>query len=59
MRYTVEETYIYQVEADTPEEAQESFDQFMQANTKDEQEYSGVTFLQNTLNTYDMDGKEV
>lgn len=59
MRYTIEETYIYEVEADSQEEAQESFDEFMQANNKDEEEYSGVTFLQNTLNTYDVDGKEV
>jgi hypothetical protein len=59
VRYTIEETYIYEVEADSQEEAQESFDEFMQANNKDEEEYSGVTFLQNTLNTYDVDGKEV
>ena len=59
MRYTIEETYIYEVEADSQEEAQESFDEFMQANNKDEEEYTGVKFLQNTLNTYDIDGKEV
>jgi hypothetical protein len=59
MRYTIEETFIYEVEADSQEEADESFSEFMQANTKDEEEYTGVKFIQNTLNTYDIDGKEV
>tara|TARA_B110000259_G_C13740140_1_gene292148 strand:+ start:262 stop:441 length:180 start_codon:yes stop_codon:yes gene_type:complete len=59
MRYTIEETFIYEVEADSQEEADESFSEFMQANTKDDEEYTGVKFIQNTLTTYDIDGKEV
>ena len=59
MRYTIEETFIYEVEADSQEEADESFSEFMQANTKEDEEYTGVKFIQNTLTTYDIDGKEV
>jgi prophage maintenance system killer protein len=58
MRYTIEETYIYEVEADTPELAADYFHEFMQANDRTEEE-TGVKFLQNTLNVYDIDGKEV
>tara|TARA_R110001606_G_scaffold109813_1_gene235644 strand:+ start:608 stop:778 length:171 start_codon:yes stop_codon:yes gene_type:complete len=56
MKYTIEETFIYEVEADTPEQAQEYFDEFMQSG---DEEVTGAKFLQNTLNVYDIDGKEV
>jgi hypothetical protein len=59
VRYTIEETYIYEVEADTPELARECFQEFMEANTKDDEEYTGVKFCENKLNTYDSTGKEV
>jgi hypothetical protein len=59
MRYTIEETFIYEVEADTPELAQEYFQEFMQANDTDGEEATGVSFLQNTLTVHDIDGKEV
>jgi hypothetical protein len=59
MRYTIEETYIYQVEAETPEEAADDFHQFMQANTSEAEDETGVVFLQNTLTVHDIDGKEV
>ena len=59
MRYTIEETYIYEVEADSQEEAQESFDEFMQADTSEAEDETGVVFLQNTLTVHDPNGKEV
>ena len=59
MIYTVEETYIYEVDADTPELAGEYFDEFMQARDADGEEATGVKFLQNTLTVHDIDGKEV
>tara|TARA_R110001606_G_scaffold321857_1_gene468799 strand:+ start:4628 stop:4807 length:180 start_codon:yes stop_codon:yes gene_type:complete len=59
MRYTVEETYIYQVEADTPEEAVDDFHEYAQANTSEAEDETGVVFLQNTLTVHDTSGKEV
>ena len=59
MRYTIEETFIYEVEAATPELAQEYFQEFMEASDTDGEEATGVTFLQNTLTVHDIDGKEV
>jgi hypothetical protein len=59
MRYTIEETFIYEVEADTPELAQEYFQEFMQASDTDGEEATGVKFLQNTLTVHDIDGREV
>jgi hypothetical protein len=59
MRYTIEETYIYEVEADTPELAREYFQEFMEASDTDDEEATGVSFCENKLNTYDSTGKEV
>jgi hypothetical protein len=59
MRYTIEETYIYEVEAKTPELAADYFHEFMQADDTDTEEETGVKFLQNTLTVHDIDGKEV
>jgi|TARA_R110000782_G_scaffold75804_1_gene151227 hypothetical protein len=59
MKYTIEETYIYKVEADSPEEAQESFDEYWQAEDKEQEDYTGLEFLQNTLTIRDAEGKEV
>jgi hypothetical protein len=59
MRITIHETYEYEVEADSVDEAIELFDQYRDASTREESEASGVTFNQNYLHTYDEDMKEI
>ena len=54
MRYTIQETYEYYVEADSPEEAQEIFEAHM-----GDGEDTHVTFTQNYTHIYDNEGKEV
>jgi hypothetical protein len=54
-RYTIEETYVYYVEAGSPEEAQEIFESYQGSGD----EYDGVTFTQNYTTIYDNEGKEV
>lgn len=53
MLFTIEETFVYQVHADNPEQARELFEAFM----SDGQEDNGVEFLDNETNIYDTNGK--
>ena len=52
-RYTIQETYEYYVEANSPEEAQEIFEAHM-----GDSEDTHVTFTQNYTHIYDNEGKE-
>ena len=59
MRITIHETYEYEVEADSVDEAIELFDQYRDASTREESEASGVRFNQNYLHTYNEDMEEI
>ena len=55
-RYTIAETFLYEVTADTPQEAVELFHEFMESG---DSEATGVTFADNELATYNESGAEV
>jgi uncharacterized protein YnzC (UPF0291/DUF896 family) len=55
--YTVEETYSYEVYAETPAEALEQFDAYREESL-DEFE-TDTKFLDNSITIYDSEGKEV
>jgi hypothetical protein len=59
MRITIHETYEYEVEADSVDEAIELFDQYRDASTREESEASGVRFNQNYLHTYNENMEEI
>jgi hypothetical protein len=52
--FTIQEVYEYKVEAETAEQAQEIFEQFM----SDDEEHD-VTFTQNYMYVLDQEGNEV
>jgi hypothetical protein len=54
-RYTIQETYEYYVEADSPDQAQEIFEAYQ----GDGDEHDDVTFTQNYTHMFDNEGKEV
>jgi hypothetical protein len=54
--YTFEETYSYEVYAETPEKALEQFHEFRE--TEDEFE-TDTKFLDNSITIYDQEGNEV
>jgi hypothetical protein len=59
-KYSIQDTYLYTVEADTPEEARELFQSFMESNENDEASREfGVTSDGNLLDVFDEDGREV
>jgi hypothetical protein len=55
MRVIIHETYEYEVEAETVEQAVEMWEQYMQ----DGEENEGVKFNQNYVHTYDREGNEI
>jgi hypothetical protein len=61
-KFTIHEVYEYKVEADTAEQAQEIFENYMGNNENYEHlrvVYGGVTFTQNYLHILDQEGNEV
>lgn len=54
--YTFEETYSYEVYAETPEKALEQFHEYRE--TEDELE-TDAKFLDNSITIFDSNGKEV
>jgi hypothetical protein len=56
MRYTIQETMEYYVEADNPDQAQEIFEGYMGGDEEYEHE---VEFTQNYTHIFDNEGKEV
>jgi hypothetical protein len=61
MRITIHETYEYEVEADSVDEAIDLFDKYRE-NGRDldnDEGDTGVRFNQNYLHTYDEDMKEI
>ncbi len=55
MRVIIHETYEYEVEAETVEQAVEMWEEYMQ----DGEENEGVKFNQNYVHTYDTEGNEI
>lgn len=55
MKYTLEETYIYEVEADNPEEARDIFQAYMENDNP----FANVEFLENRQMLFTPEGKEV
>lgn len=56
MRYTIQETYEYYVDADSPEQAQDIFEAYQGG---DEDYEHDVEFTQNYTHIFDNEGKEV
>ena len=54
--YTIEETYSYEVYADTPEQALEQFDTYRESLDEFE---TDTKFVDNSITIYDQEGKEV
>jgi len=60
MKIVIHETYEYEVEADTAEEAVELWEEYMQKGSyHDDDIETGVSFNQNYVHTYDLEGNEV
>jgi hypothetical protein len=60
MRITIHETYEYEVEAASADEALELFDKYREmTNEKEAELTTGVSFNQNYLHTYDSDMNEI
>ena len=60
MRIIIHETYEYEVEADSAEEALELFDKYREESSEREAELlTGVSFNQNYLHTYDENMEEL
>jgi hypothetical protein len=59
MRIIIHETYEYEIETDSVDEAIDLFHQYREASTREESEATGVRFNQNYLHTYDEDMKEI
>ena len=60
MRITIHETYEYEVDADTAEQAIELFHQYMENGRDfDNDEETGVRFNQNYLHTYNENMEEI
>lgn len=60
MRITIHETYEYEVEADSAEEAIELFDKYREiADEREANLVTGVSFNQNYLHTYNEDMEEL
>jgi hypothetical protein len=61
MRIIIHETYEYEVEADSADEATELFDRYREngRDLDDDIEDTGVSFNQNYLHFYDQDLNEI
>ena len=60
MRIIIHETYEYEVEADSADEARELFDQYWESDrSRDAELTTGVTFNQNYLHTYNENLEEI
>jgi hypothetical protein len=59
-KFSIQETYLYTVEAETPEQARELWQSFMESDGDDDasQEFV-VTSDGNLLDVFDEDGREV
>jgi hypothetical protein len=58
--YTIEETYSYEVYADTPEQALEQFHAYMENGRDFSNDFeTGTNFVDNSITIYDKEGKEV
>jgi hypothetical protein len=59
-RYTIVESYLYDVDADTPEQARELFETYMENGRDfDNDDVTGVSFLQNVTTIENEQGQEV
>lgn len=54
--YTIEETYSYEVYADTPAQALEQFHAYIESNDEFE---TDTKFVDNSINIYNEKGEEV
>lgn len=54
--YTIEETYSYEVYADTPEQALEQFHAYRESDDEFE---TDTKFIDNSITIYNEEGKEV
>jgi hypothetical protein len=60
MRVIIHETYEYEVEAETVEQAVEMWEEYMQdGNYYKDDPVTGVSFNQNYVHTYDTEGNEI
>jgi len=60
MRVIIHETYEYEVEADSVEDAMDRYQEFVEASDgSDEQLITGVKFNQNYMHTYNQDMEEI
>jgi hypothetical protein len=59
-RYTIVESYLYDVDADTPEQARELFESYMENGSDlNSDDVTGVSFLQNVTTIENENGEEV
>jgi hypothetical protein len=58
-RYTIVESYLYDIDADTPEQARELFETYLQEGMmlEDDPE-TGIKFLQNIITIENEQGEE-
>ena len=60
MRIIIHETYEYEVEADSVDEAMDRYQEFVEASDgSDTQLITGVKFNQNYMHTYNQDMEEI
>lgn len=60
MRIIIHETYEYEVEADSADEARDLFHEYWESdNRKDAELLTGVSFNQNYLHTYNENLEEI
>jgi len=58
--YTIVESYLYDVDADTPEQARELFETYMENGRDfDNDDVTGVHFLQNVTTIENEQGEEL
>ena len=58
--YTIVESYLYDVDADTPEQARELFETYMENGRDfDNDDVTGVHFLQNVTTIENEQGEEI
>lgn len=58
-RYIIVESYLYDVDADTPEEARELFETYRDRGDFDYDDVTGVRFLQNVTTIENEQGEEL
>ena len=57
-KYTMVESYIYEIEADNPQQAREHFHQFLQADDETDLDFD-AKFVDNQQDLFDENMKEV